>query len=201
VRTCYNVLHQYRQLAEAMLRVPAGSVPWVTPALEDVAGHFKYYAQLGHAQGLGFVAETAAYDLCGLCELASDLVAPCHDRLLAIFLEIDKEAETTAEEKALRGVRKAQAKLATHYLLRGQTAYARAIFEDMAHESPERLRSIRDELLAVTSKDFWEVVDRGTNFDYIDEPRKEKLREFFAQFPALATPPARAGASLSSSRS
>jgi len=192
VRTAYNVLHQYRQLAEAMLKVPATSVPWVTTSLEDVANHFKYYAQLAHNQGLGFVTETAAYDLCALCEMASDLVAPSHDRLLSIFLDIDKEAETTAEEKALRGVRKAQAKLATFYLLRGHAAEARAIYEDMALESPERLRSIRDEMLGVTSKQFWEVADRGTNFDYIDDARKEKLREFFAQFDALSKLPPRA---------
>jgi hypothetical protein len=41
-------------------------------------------------------------------------------------------------------------------------------------------------MLRITSKQFWEVVDRGTNFDYLDDARKEKLREFFAQFPALA---------------
>jgi hypothetical protein len=192
VRTCYNVLHQYRQLAEAMVRAPAPVEPWLTATLSEVAGHFKYYAQLAHGQGLGFVTETAAYDLCTLCELASELAAPSHDRLLAIFLEIDKEAETTAEEKALRGVRKAQAKLATFYLQRGEAAHARAIYEDMAQESPERLRSIRDELLAITSKHFWEIIDRGTNFDYIDDARKEKLREFFAQFESLAKlPPAR----------
>jgi hypothetical protein len=191
VRTCYNVLHQYRQLAEAMLRVPGTAVPWITAALEDVAGHFKYYAQLAHNLGLGFVTETAAYDLCALCEAAAELFAPCHDRLLRRFLEIDKEAETSAEEKALRGVRKAQAKLASFYLLRGHAPHARLIYQDMAQESPERLRSIRDEMLSVTSKEFWEVVDRGENFDYIDDARKEKLREFFAQFDALAKLPAR----------
>jgi hypothetical protein len=191
VRTCYNVLHQYRQLAEAMLRVPPGAVGWISGVLEDVATYFKYYAQLGHNQGLGFVTETAAYDLCALCELASDQVAPCHDRLLSTFLEIDKEAENVAEEKALRGVRKAQAKLASFYLLRGQTAYARAIYEDMAQETPERLRSIRDEMLAVTSKQFWEIIDRGVNFDYLDEARKEKLRVFFSQFTALLNLPPR----------
>jgi hypothetical protein len=180
VRTAYNVLNQYRQLAESMLRAGgfAGS-------LEEIAGYFKYYAQLAQRTGLGFVTETAAYDLAALCEVASEAGAPAHDRLLAILLEIDKEAETSAQEKALRGVRKAQAKLAAYYLAQGLPARARAIHADMAHESPERLRSIRDELLAVTSKQFWEVVDRGTNFDYLDEPRKEKLREFFAGFSQL----------------
>src|SRR5207253_8431861 len=126
-----------------------------------------------------------------LCETASEAAAPAHDRLLALFLEIDKEAETTAQERALRGVRKAQAKLATYYLVRGESARARRIYDDMAHESADRLRSIRDELLSITSKQFWEVVDRGTNFDYLDDARKEKLRAFFSQFTALMNLPPR----------
>ena len=43
-------------------------------------------------------------------------------------------------------------------------------------------------MLSITSKDFWEVVDRGTNFDYLSDERKQKLREFFADFPSLAAP-------------
>jgi Predicted membrane protein (DUF2254) len=187
VRTAYNVLNQYRQLAESMLRATRGAAPWLPAMVEGVAGHFKYYAQLAHGQGLGFVAEAAAYDLSELCEVASQAESACHDRLLSILLEIDKEAETTAQEKALRGVRKAQVKLATFYLLHEQPGRARAIYQDMAHESPERLRSIRDEMLAITSKQFWEVVDRGANFDYLDDARKAKLRDFFAGFPQLAT--------------
>ena len=72
----------------------------------------------------------------------------------------------------------------------GESARAQRIYEDMKNEPPERLRSIRDEMLAITSKDFWEVVDRGTNFDYVSAARKEKLRQFFAQFAALAMPAA-----------
>jgi hypothetical protein len=74
--------------------------------------------------------------------------------------------------------------------MRGLEARARAIFQDMAMESPERLRSIRDEMLSITSKEFWEVVDRGTNFDYLDDARKDKLREFFGWFTRLEAPPA-----------
>jgi len=158
----------------------------------EIAGHFKYYARLAHGIGLGFVTETAAYDLCALCEAASEAGAECHDRLLAVFLEIDKEPETQAEERALRGVRKAQAKLASYYLLRGDEARAHRIRDDMAGESPERLRSIRDEMLAIESKDFWEVVDRGTNFDYVSPERKEKLRQFYADFESIYSGPVRA---------
>jgi hypothetical protein len=186
VRTAYNVLNQYRQLTEALLAAPAAPDGWTEATVIEIAGHFKYYARLAHGSGMGFVTETVAYDLCALCEVASARRAACHDRLLAIFLEIDKEPETQAEERALRGVRKAQAKLASYYLGSGEAARAGAIFDDMAHESAERLRSIRDEMLSITSKDFWEVVDRGTNFDYVPAARKDKLRQFFAGFPALA---------------
>lgn len=182
VRSAYNLLNQYRQLAESMLRAtPAAS----TDAVVEVGSFFKYYAQLAQRMGLGFVTETAAYDLCALCEVASELQAGSHERLLATVLEIDKQAETDADEKALRGVRKAQAKLAAYYLTAANEAHARLIHRDMANESPERLRSIRDEMLAITSKEFWEVIDRGTNFDYLDERRKQKLREFFAWFGEL----------------
>jgi hypothetical protein len=189
IRSAYNVLNQYRQLAEAMMRAPAQIAGDSTAALVEIGGHFKYYAQLARRMGLGFVTETAAYDLGDLCELAFDAGAACHDRLLAIILEIDKEPETNADERALRGVRKAQVKLATYYLLRGAEPQARAIFEDMRHESPARLRSIRDEMLSVGTKDFWEVVDRGTNFDYLDDARKAELREFFGWFGRLEASP------------
>ncbi|HET6149131.1 MAG TPA: DUF2254 family protein [Polyangia bacterium] len=207
VRSAYNVLNQYRQLAEAMLPAAqaaasaggdggrGGGATDTSAALVDIGGHFKYYAQLARRMGLGFITETAAYDLSDLCARASDTGAACHDRLLATFLDIDKEPETPADERALRGVRKAQVKLATHYLARGMEPRARAIFDDMAHESPERLSSIRDELLSITAKDFWEVVDRGTNFDYLDDAGKERLREFFGWFgrPGLAAPPTAVG--------
>ena len=174
VRTAYNVLNQYRQLAESLLgRATRGRRRrWSTsPATSSTT------RRLAHGIGLGFVTETAAYDLCALCELASALRAPpATIACWRVFLEIDQEPETQAEEQALRGVRKAQAKLASYYLLHEQPARARRIYDDMAQRSPERLRSIRDEMLAITSKDFWEVVDRGTNFDYLSDERKEKLR-------------------------
>ena len=182
VRTAYNVLNQYRQLAESVLAAPPA---WTQATLTEIAGHFNYYARLAHGAGLGFVTETAAYDLCALCEAASAAGAACHDQLLSVFLEIDKEPETQAEERTLRGVRKAQAKLASYYLLSGDPGRARRIHDDMAHESPDRLRSIRDEMLSITSKEFWEVVDRGTNFDYVPDDRKQKLSEFFAGFATL----------------
>jgi hypothetical protein len=181
IRTAYNVLNQYRQLGERIL------AQGLTPLICDIAFFFKYYGQIAHGLELGFVTETVAYDLATLCERSFLDHAPAHDSLLRLLLELDKEAEGQAQERSLRGVRKAQAKLASFYLVSGTDGerFARQIYEDMKDERPERLRSICDELLRIESKDFWEVIDRGTNFDYVDDARKEKLKLFFSWFASL----------------
>ncbi len=185
VRTAYNVLNQYRQLAEAVLR--AG---WHEKAIE-LAGFLKYYGHLSFTMKLPFVTETVAYDLCALCEVAHEVGSAAEQRLLDIFLEVDQpEHEGEILDTGLRGVRKAQVKLATYYLVKNADALARRIHEDMAHERPERLRSIHEELAGVASKDFWEIIDRGTNFDYLPPERKEALERFFAWDVASATPEA-----------
>lgn len=185
VRSAYNVLNEYRHLTEAVMEHGLNDMTL------QIAHHFKYYGQIAHAMGLGFVTETAAYDLSVLCEQAFAQKAGCHDELLQVFLEVDKEAETLAEEKALRGVRKAQARLATYYLVQGEQSLAKKIFEDMRTETPLRLTSIRAELEAVDAKDFWEVTDRGINFDYLEPRRKAELATFFGWFRALPQRPSR----------
>jgi hypothetical protein len=184
VRTAYNVLNQYRMLAEAVIRAD-----WHDKAVE-VAGFLRYYAQLSFGQKLTFVTETVAYDLCTLCEVAHEQKSSAEERLLEIFLDVDQpEHEGDVSDTGLRGVRKAQAKLASFYLSKGAEALARRIAQDMGNERPERLRSLRDELLSVQTKDFWEIIDRGTNFDYLSPERKARLEEFFSWFDKLAAAP------------
>jgi hypothetical protein len=183
VRTAYNVLNQYRLFAEAALSTGTGR------HAVEIARHFKYYGQHAFHGDLGFVLETAAYDLCRLNELAFDLKAPERRELLRIFLQVDKEGEGGARDASLRGVRKAQVRLATYYLLHGDESAAREVFNDMRNEKAPRLASIRDEMLAIHSADFWEVTDRGTNFDYIAPERKQRLLEFFAWFGDELTAP------------
>jgi hypothetical protein len=181
VRTAYNVLHQYREMSEGLLR--AG---WHDKAAE-VTEYFKYYAHISYRMQLPFVTETCAYDACALCELAHELKSPSERRMLETFLEVDQPSrDEEAEETGLRGVRKAQIKLATFYLVKGAEPLARRIFEDMRSERPERLRSIREELLRVASEDFWEVIDRGTNFDYLTPERRREMNTFFNWFPRLS---------------
>ena len=176
VRTAYNVLNQYRLLAEEVLHHNDGRHSI------EIARYFKYYGGVSFNAKLPFILETAAYDLCALNELAFEKKSPSARELLRIFLQVDRESESEVQETSLRGVRKAQVKLATFYLLNGEEELAREVFADMGAERPERLASIRNELLAIKSSEFWEISDRGVNFDYLPPKRKRRMLEFFGWF-------------------
>jgi hypothetical protein len=182
VRTVFSVVHQYRLLAQALLEYADGV------EAVHIAQHFHYYGQLSYAARLPFILETVAYDLCALIEVAHERGLPVADRLLAVFLRVDKEGEGEVHDASLRGVRKAQVKLATYYLQKGDEPRARRVYDDMAGERPDRLASIRDELLRVESSEYWEVNDRGGNFDYLPPERKQRLAQFFGWFGALPGP-------------
>jgi hypothetical protein len=184
IRTAYNVLNQYRSVAEESLQHDKTGARAV-----EIAKYFKYYGLLSFNAKLPFILETVAYDMCALIEYAFDAKCSATGHLLRIFLQVDKEGENETQETALRGVRKAQLKLASYFMVCGDEALAREVFRDMRDERPERLASIRDELLAVESREFWEVSDRGANFDYLNPERKEMLLAFFEWFGDRLPPP------------
>jgi hypothetical protein len=183
VRTAYNVLNQYRLLVEAMLH-PA----WGSEALSGVR-HMIYYGHVSFDMKLTFVTETVAYDVSALCQVASERGLVEETSMLDSFLKLDRPLRTRSQESALIGVRKAQVKLAAYYLSRGEADKARRIAADMSHEPRERLWAIRDALTQVHSKDFWEIVDRGRNFEYMPAPQRECLPEFFDFLGLTEEPP------------
>ena len=187
VRTAYNVMNQYRLLVEAMLRDGHADA-----ALEGVK-HMTYYGHVSFDMKLVFVTETVAYDISSLLTSANELGLEEEDGMLGHFLDLDRPLRTQAQESALLGVRKAQVKLAAYYLAHGEEAKARRIADDMRSEPQARLVQIRASLEGVTSKDFWEIIDRGRNFEYMPPEQREKMSIFFGWLGvdgAAARPPA-----------
>ncbi len=176
-RAAYNLMNEYRLLGESLLGLG------LSDEVVELSERCRYYGQTAFKAKLPFILETVAYDLCSLLETAHAAGAPAHERLLATFLELDRTPEAdSVQEASLRGVRKAQIKLATWYLSRGDDALARRIWEDMRHEPVSRMLSIQAELGGVVEADFWEVSDRGGNFEYLPPERRELMRQFFAWF-------------------
>lgn len=185
-RTAYNVLHQYRMLIESLLKLNQSEAAY------DGVAYLKYYGHVSFDENLTFVTETIAYDLAALCEFAHERGAPQEDRMLKQFLELDRPTRGHRQERGLRGVRKAQAKLAAYYLAVGEESKARLIAQDMLAEPADLLHSIRDELARVEAKHFWENVDRGRNFEYLPPAHRAQLGEFFSWLDAAPPPRRRA---------
>lgn len=176
VRTTYNVLNQYRKLVESMLDLGAHR------AAVDGVKHMKYYGLVSLEMKLSFVTETVAYDMSAIAQHAHEVNSPAEKEILAEFLELDRPPFIIGQEKALLGVRKAQVKLAAYYIASDQQERARAIAGDMRDEPRDRLLTIRHQLGAVESKEYWEIIDRGRNFEWMPETHRECLATFFAWF-------------------
>ena len=176
VRTAYYTVHQYRMLAEHALKegVPDRAVA--------ISKYLRFYGHVAYGAELPFLLETVAFDLCTLDELAFERGSPVAEEIFQIFLQTDQEAEGTVQERSLRGVRKAQVRLATFFLLRGDRAHADLIHQDMAGEPAEFLASIRDELKHEESPEYWEVTDRDENFSFLPPERRSRIDEFFTGF-------------------
>ena len=174
VRTAYNVLNQYRKLIESMIEHGQPK------AACDGVKHMKYYGLVSFDLDLHFVTETVAYDLSSLAHHANELKSPAEKGILADFLELDRAPFRRGDDEALMGVRRVQAKLAAYYILTGQEERARAIAHDMRDEPEDRLVSIKRQLESVENKDFWEVIDRGRNFEYMPPEQRACLATFFS---------------------
>lgn len=184
VRSAYNVLHQYRLLGLHCLGLSNGELT------ARIGEHLLYYARQAKDLELRAVVVIIAYDYAALLEGAYDKRSLATRPLLSGFLRLDQEIAGRHDDSVLRGVRKAQVRVATFFLVHRAVKAARRIYEDMADEPVERLRAIRDDLRRVERPDYWEVTDRGENHEYLTPDRKEQLEIFFSWFSGLSDKPA-----------
>lgn len=172
IRTAVHVLYQYRQLAEALLYRP--------DILEMIASHLKYYGQNSQRRRIFFILDAVAYDLRILIEKSFDRFPDSAEVLMRVFLELDQAAENQEDLAFLRGVRKSQAMLAGFFIRAERLDLAKQILDDMATESREFLQNIRRELFRTTTREFWEIEDRGVSFFYVEEEHRPSVERFFA---------------------
>lgn len=175
IRAGYNIIKQYRLLAEEAL------LQGFDETALEIGHHFRYYSIIAYKANLYFLCETFAYDLGHLVQTCSNLGDEVHRNLLDIFLKIDHDPESEQQEQSSRGVRKSQVKLAAYYLSRGDRELADLIFQDMHHEPYTRVQIICEELLS-TTEDFWEFTDRGESFYYLEPELRPYVQEFFSWF-------------------
>ena len=161
VRTCYTVLYQYRVLA-TRFREPSPDL------LRRVCEHIVYYGRLARETGAPFVTVTAAHDLSTLC-----LEAHAHDPVLArgilqqMFSIVDSDDAVEPSKPVSIGMLQVFAILGTRLLERGDTSSVAAVQAFLCTVPSGALQRMRERTLAVTEWKFWEVTDRGDDFNYL----------------------------------
>ncbi len=154
------------------------------PALVlEIAYYFEYYGQVARDYQLPFVVETGAHDLGALVQQAWETQAPNRGKLLERFLHYHLK-----DRSPLPGVKKAQAILASFLLLAGQPEAVEMIRQEFAGLNPAFVAELEDDLLHVRREKYWEISGRRINIDYVPDPQREKLREFFSRLPAEPAP-------------
>lgn len=58
----------------------------------------------------------------------------------------------------------------------------------LRRENKEFLFSLKEELQASTTKEFWEVSERGTNINYLEPAQREHIQTFYEWFSNTMTP-------------
>lgn len=175
VRVIFNLFYQYRLLAEAVM-------DYDLEVAAKILFYFKYYGETCLQQGLWFVMLTAAFDLGGMVAVAYDKKVKNFEKMLLVFLSLEDNVDPKKDFLAFDAIRKAQLILSTYMYSKGEVALIGLVIEDLKSETLEKLHHYRNALLAVKSKKFWEVTDRGYTFEYMEPDQKEWLGRFFEEY-------------------
>jgi hypothetical protein len=166
-RSVFSLFDHYRTFAEAL------NSDYPEFVLE-VAYYFEYYGHVARDYQLPFIAEVVAHDLGALVQTAWQAQAANRQKLLERFLRYDLQSKSP-----LPGVKKAQALLASYFLLAGYPESADLIRRNFRSLDSAFIAALKDDLLHIKREKYWEVIERRVNLDYVPDNQREKLRQFF----------------------
>ncbi|PCI27516.1 MAG: hypothetical protein COB67_08390 [SAR324 cluster bacterium] len=174
-RAMFNLFYQYRLFANTLM-------DYSPKQAAKIFFYFKYYGEQGLMKGIWFILYNAAFDLGGMVATAYDKKMKNIKDLLFIFMQLEDTVDKKKDWLALMGVRKSQLILAAYLFSKGEETLVRIVVEDLKNESFDNLIKWRDMLLSLKDKKFWEITDRGINFEYIDEEQKKSLELFYKTY-------------------
>src|SRR5205823_10304939 len=95
------------------------------------------------------------------------------------LLELVQEAEARRSPTTSL-LQKAVVALGAFQLEHGQQQLAHSLASGLRHVDPQQLNDLAADLTGVTERQFWELTDRGVNFEYVEEGPRARLGDFVA---------------------
>ena len=161
----FNVVYSYKALVRRLLSDRPEQVP-------RLVRYLRFYAEYARVQGLPFIYELVSYELGELTERAYERkAAPARELLDAVL------AFGGVEQSA--GLVKSRAILAGYFLERGLAQELELVEASLRTVTPAVLEKAKRGILSVQERVFWELNDRGLNFDFVEPQRRTRVAEVF----------------------
>jgi Predicted membrane protein (DUF2254) len=161
----FNVIYTYKALIRRLIVDRPEQVP-------RLVRYLRFYADFARAQGLPFIYDLISYELGELTQRAYERKAAPARELLDAMLAFD------GAEQSL-GLVKSRAILAAYFLEAGLAQELDAVAASLRGATPGCLAKARNGILSAQDRVFWELNDRGINFDYVEPQRRARVAEFF----------------------
>lgn len=176
LRAVYDVLHQYRQLAKALIERD--------DLLVEIGRHFTYYAGMARTYGMVFAPQLAVFDLGYITRRAFDSQRRAAPALLEQVLRLPHRTGADVHSMAV----KAKLILGAYFVETGREPQAELVRRNLADVGGDDLSRAEADLLSA-DQSFFEVTDRQHNLEYVPPERRESLRQFCRSLaPAAAAP-------------
>jgi len=161
----YKFVYQYRRLAEDLLEVDP-------PLSQRVAFFLDYYGHQAVRMGMGYLINVVAYDLASICDRAYRVEAPERERLLELFVRLDRDQ---AQLHEMPGVIKAQVILAAKLRTRGLGEPVDALLAELRKVETARLGEAFAQIMQARDENFWEIADRRRHLDHVEPEYREAV--------------------------
>jgi hypothetical protein len=165
LRAVYDVFHQYRKLARAIVDRPE--------LLRQIGKHFVYYAGMARHFGMVFAPQLVLFDLGFIARRAYERASPAAADLLQQALSLPHRTREDVHSMAV----KAKLILGGFMIENKLESEAELVRKNLSDVDGVEIDRAESELLA-SDRCFFEVTDRQLNLEYVPPERREPLRQF-----------------------
>jgi hypothetical protein len=175
LRAVYDVLHQYRQLARAIIERD--------DLVVEIGRHFSYYAGMARTYGMVFAPQLAVFDLGYITRRAYDSQRRAAPALLEQALALPHRTGADVHSMAV----KAKLILGAYFTETHCEREADLVRKNLRDVDADELERAEADLLSA-DRSFFEVTDRQHNLEYVPPERRDSLCQFCRSL-ATAPPP------------
>lgn len=179
IRAFYNTSYRYRNLAEDIATVsPMRSL--------EIIKYLNYYGMAALDKDMMFAWDITFYDIGHIVEYVYRNNIEEQRKFLTAFLNTQNDSASLLASPQggvifhTTGTIKAILILLSYYLETDLSEEIQILEDYLQTVNAKLVHQAADELLRVEGKEFWEIIDRIVNFDYLEESRRMHLKEFIS---------------------